>query len=29
MAVRDFDFQNNLFIDESKTAQRVSNQKKQ
>ena len=29
MAVRDFDFQNNLFIDDSKTAQRVSNQKKQ
>ena len=24
-----FDFQNNLFIDDSKTAQRVSNQKKQ
>ena len=28
MAVRDFDFQNNLFIDDSKTAQRVSGRKK-
>ena len=27
MAVRDFDFQNNLFIDDSKTAQRVSTRK--